>query len=53
MPELALDAVRALELDVAVADHLEPVAPGVAEVEALAGVGDDRDAFALGRFAHG
>src|SRR5204862_6623406 len=49
--QLALDAVRPLELDVAVADPLEAVAPGVAEVEAPARVGDDRDALALGRRA--
>ena len=51
MPSLRLTPSRPLELDVAVADDLEPVAPGVEEVEAPPGVGDDREALTLRRLA--
>ena len=50
-PELALDAGGALELDVAVVDDLEAVAPRVEEVEPAAG--QDLQPLALDRGADG
>src|SRR4029079_18261668 len=39
--EFALHAVHAVELDVAVADNLEPVSPGIQEVQAAATLDDE------------